>query len=133
PDTGNVYLLLWVDKHDAAYDWARRHRCAVNDATGSLQLYEVVHDEAAAAQESSAKDDEAPQPLLQCRGRELLRLGVPQDRLARVQAATLLSELEAMKAQLPVEAFEAVCFLADGIPLDEVMAEYAQPDSFQVD
>ena len=24
PESGNVYVLLWVDKHDDAYDWARR-------------------------------------------------------------------------------------------------------------
>ena len=29
PDTGNVYCLLWVDKHDDAYDWARRHKLQV--------------------------------------------------------------------------------------------------------
>src|SRR5690625_5305233 len=41
PDTGNVYLLMWVDHHDDAYDWATRHKCAVNPTTGALQLYEV--------------------------------------------------------------------------------------------
>ena len=36
PETGNVYVLLWVDKHDAAYDWARRHRCDIHPTTGVL-------------------------------------------------------------------------------------------------
>lgn len=30
PDVGNVYCLLWVDQHDAAYQWARRHRVAIH-------------------------------------------------------------------------------------------------------
>ena len=28
PETG-VFLLLWVDHHDEAYDWAARKRCTV--------------------------------------------------------------------------------------------------------
>jgi len=136
PESGNVYLLLWVDKHDAAYDWARRHRCAVNDETGSLQLYEAVHGEpepTVEAEKQTEKAAEQTNPILECRGRELLRLGVPRDRLAQVQALSSLEQLEAMKPQLPVEAFEAMCFLADGIPLDEVMAEYALPDGPAID
>lgn len=137
PETGNVYVLLWVDKHDDAYDWARRHRCGVNVETGSLQLYETMHGDPAPEQTpdqdvAAAKD--ATNPLLNCRGRELLRLGVPQERLAQVQALTTVPELEAMQAKLPVEAFEAVYFLAEGLALDEVMAEYAMPDgSVEVD
>ena len=26
PDSGDVYCLLWVDRHDDAYQWARRHK-----------------------------------------------------------------------------------------------------------
>lgn len=44
-----VYLLLWVDHHDEAYDWARRRRCAVNRRTGTLQVYATDRVEAAAA------------------------------------------------------------------------------------
>ena len=25
PEQGALYMLMWVDKHDEAYDWARRH------------------------------------------------------------------------------------------------------------
>ena len=26
----NVYLLLWVDHHDEAYQWAEKKRCILN-------------------------------------------------------------------------------------------------------
>ena len=26
PDTGNVYMLLWVDHHDKAYEWAKNKK-----------------------------------------------------------------------------------------------------------
>lgn len=32
-----VYLLLWVDHHDEAYQWAARKRCEVNPKTGAIQ------------------------------------------------------------------------------------------------
>ena len=40
PESG-VYLLLWVDHHDEAYDWASRKRVDVNPSTGSVQVYEI--------------------------------------------------------------------------------------------
>ncbi|HET8700710.1 MAG TPA: DNA helicase, partial [Nitrococcus sp.] len=135
PDKGNIYLLLWVDKHNDAYDWARRHRCEVNPLTGCLQLYETIRNEPAvdARPIAPGSTGEEPGPLLEVRARELLRLGVPEDRLAQVQSLTTLTQLEAMEAQLPTEVFEALYFLADGVPLKEVMEEYARPDGPAVD
>ena len=133
PGKGNVYLLLWVDKHDEAYAWARRHKCEINPETGALQLYEVTHHGAASANEEAAAPDEEnvqsqSEPLLDLRERELLRLGVPNDRLEQVKAVTSQRDLDQMERLLPVEAFEALCFLVEGVPLDDVMAEYSVPD-----
>ena len=60
PDSGNVYVVMWVDKHDDAYDWARKNRCEVNPATGSLQVYEVLHSDepAIVARYRSSKETE---------------------------------------------------------------------------
>lgn len=59
PDSGNTYILLWVDRHDDAYAWAERTQCAINPVTGALQIYEVEHvDEPlhpTAAQDASSK------------------------------------------------------------------------------
>ena len=40
-DKNNVFLLLWVDKHDDAYIWAQRHKCMVDPETGTLQIYDT--------------------------------------------------------------------------------------------
>lgn len=42
PEKGNVYVFMWVDKHDDAYDWARRHEASINPQTGSLQVLATV-------------------------------------------------------------------------------------------
>ena len=40
PERGNVHILLWADRHDDAYTWAKRHRCDINPETGAIQVYE---------------------------------------------------------------------------------------------
>lgn len=129
PETGNVYMLLWVDKHDDAYDWARRVKCEVNPDTGTLQIYETIHtdsDEFDAAGQAPAAVE--AHPLFTLRERELRRLGVPEDRLELIQSLTSLEALEQVRTKLPLEAFEALSFLAEGMPKEEVLETYGQPD-----
>lgn len=89
-ETG-VYLLLWVDHHDEAYQWASRKRCEVNPKTGAIQVFDVQNVvEKVPASESvslfaTAKDD------------ELLTLGVPEVQLEFVKS--LVSKEEFYKAE----------------------------------
>lgn len=126
PDAGNVYLLMWVDHHDDAYDWATRHKCEVNPTTGALQLYEVELG-AAAVPAPEAAEPAPAQTLFDLRDREYRRLGVPEDRLETVKQLTAVEQLDELQAHLPVEVYEALSFLVLGLPLKEVMQEYAVP------
>lgn len=131
PEQGNVYVLLWVDKHDAAYDWARRQKCQLNPVTGSIQIYETVHhgEEAVPVEQRGTLHEVSNvPPLFELRDRELLRLGVPEDRLAWVKKISSSEELRQYRRKLPQDAFEALEFLAEGLSLDEVMTDYAVPD-----
>ena len=140
PEQGNVYVLLWVDKHDDAYTWAVRHRCQIHPTTGSLQLFEVEHgqeaqDDSGAANESAVQAQvtqvEKPQkqhstePLFNLDDATLLSIGVPQERLALVKSVASEQELEKIEARLPIEAFEALYLLAAGTSLPDVLQEYA--------
>ncbi|MGE0367263.1 MAG: UvrD-helicase domain-containing protein [Phycisphaerales bacterium] len=143
PDSGNVYVLLWVDKHDDAYDWARRNRCHVNPTTGVLQLFEVdVHIESGAKpapvseQPSAAyvlKTQMKVQPLFSLDDETLKLIGVPDDRLTLVRGVCSEDQLEALEKRLPVEAFEALYMLAAGTPLANVLADYAASPERKVD
>lgn len=159
PDEGNVYILLWLDKHDDAYAWAERTRCAIHPNTGALQLYEAtimqepadaVTPAAVASASASgegeqsanpqAKDEEVEEapsrpegPLLHMSVQNYLRLGVPEDRVDEVADLRSTSELYAMQRRLPIEAYEALVFLADGEPLDEVLKTYGEPADVVVD
>lgn len=126
PEQGNVYILLWVDKHDDAYQWARRHRCDIHPTTGVLQLMEVAKTEPEPAPAMASAPAPLPlSPLFEIPKDILLRLGVPDIRMEWVQALTRIEALEAGHSLLPIEVYEALYLLATGIPLDDLLKEYA--------
>jgi len=124
PDKGNVYCLLWVDKHDDAYEWAARHRVAIHPELGNIQVYESLHSEEPAA---------APAPpraslFAQLKDRELLRLGVPEESIARVRSVTTECELDALQAHLPDDAYEALFLYAADEPYENLVREREKPE-----
>lgn len=116
-ETG-TYLLLWVDHHDEAYEWARRRRCAVNALTGSLQVYEVVEEP---VQAPSSQSTAVPALFSSITDDQLLRIGVPEDQLPLVRTFVTDSDLDRAAASLPADAFEGLMWLANGFDFDEVM------------
>jgi len=125
PDVGNVYCLLWVDQHDAAYHWASRHRVAVHPDVGSIQIYAVQQEE------TKPSDTESTEPGLfdALKDREIRRLGVPDDRLAAVRAIRHEEELDSLQSILPDEAYEALYLYAAGEAYETLINEQAAPDS----
>lgn len=119
-ETG-VYLLLWVDHHDEAYDWAARKRCEVNKKTGAVQIFDVqtVAEEAAAPAADALFKDVSDS--------DLLELGVPEEQLVLIRSFTDTKAFFAAKASIPQDAFEYLSWLTEGIPFDEVL-EYAKEE-----
>lgn len=124
PAQGNVYVLLWVAKHDDAYDWARRHTCQIHPETGSLQLMQASAVDEAQARSVEVGKADIP-PLFTLRDREFLRLGVPEDKLALVKQLRTEEGLERIEGQLPREAFEALYLIAAGSDPQDILQEYA--------
>lgn len=121
PESGDVYMLLWVDHHDDAYDWAKRHRCKINAATGSIQVYESesvidVSPSIAVADESSV-----PSLYAELKDKELMRLGVPEDLLPLVRTVNTDIELDAIEYRIPLEAYEGLFMYAAGSRYDEII------------
>ena len=119
-ETG-VYLLLWVDHHDEAYDWAARKRCEVNKKTGAVQIFDVQ----TVAEEASAPTADAL--FKDVSDSDLLELGVPEEQLVLVRSFTDTKAFFAAKASIPQDAFEYLSWLTEGIPFDEVL-EYAKEE-----
>jgi superfamily I DNA/RNA helicase len=121
PDSGNAYLLLWVDKHDDAYAWAQRRMCKVNPESGALQIIDV---EAASALESELSTHKQPQVkgrFDDIRDRHLVRLGVPEEMLKAVRAAVTDDDVDKLLPRLPEEAADSLLMLASGYSVEEVL------------
>jgi hypothetical protein len=124
PDKGNVYCLLWVAKHDDAYDWARRHKAAIHPEAGNLQVFQSQHETVSAPVVAVA-----PQHALfsSLKDRELARLGVPEEAIPHVRAAANDAALDALQEYLPVDAFEYLSLYHAGEPYEALVADREMP------
>jgi hypothetical protein len=152
PDTGDTYVLLWIDKHDDAYQWARRRTCHVNRVSGALQVVDVEAAEMAvgdaiAAAVSEALANQAPvvQPapspsvagpsatataqakvgslFAHCSDDQLMLLGVPEALLPAVRAVSSEEALSRLIEWVPQDCVDGLILLADGKPIEAVIEE----------
>lgn len=129
PNSGDVYVLLYVDHHDAAYRWAENRKLAINPVTGAMQLIVVESvmqaastEERAPATVAASKAQPAAEPMFASMGdQDLLSLGVPQESLASVRTITSDEQLDAMQARLPVEAYEGLFLVAAGDTVSQIL------------
>lgn len=128
PDVGNVYCLLWVDRHDDAYQWARRHRVAIHPDVGSIQIF-AVETVGGTAPKAEAATSVAPAAGIfsGLKDREIRRLGVPEQMLAAVRAVVSEVDLDELANVLPDEAFEALYLFAAGETYEKIISEQAAP------
>ena len=129
PEQGNVYVLLWVDSHDEAYQWAEKRTCTIHPGTGTMQvvLTEQAAEEslAAAPKPPPPAAPPAPAPKLFDRfsDEEIVSLGVPETMLKHVRAVAEEGDLDRLERVLPREAFEGVFMLAAGYTPEEARGE----------
>ena len=134
PDKGDVYVLMYVDKHDDAYRWAENRRVAINPVTGALQVFateSVVEPALAKArdwvqhEQPKAADEQPhskPAPLYTGLSEaELLSLGTPAELIPQVRTLCSEVELDAIQPFLPVEAYEGLFLIAAGDSVNDVL------------
>ena len=133
PEQGDVHMLLWADKHDAAYTWAARHECRINAETGALQVYEPRTEPSREAEMPAVEAPKAaaaePPAFHGLRDRELARLGVPSAMLAEVRTVRDDAELDGMQPRLPLEAYEALFLYLAGESYQPVEQGCRRPNS----
>jgi len=126
PDQGNVYMLLWVDHHDDAYQWAENKVVQIHPDTGSIQVIPVEEQDPQALEEPPEEaDDEHDDLFAEYRDRELIRLGVPEQLMPLVRSIRTEAKLDELQSYLPEEAYEALFLLAAGYTEREVDRELA--------
>ena len=133
-EENGVYILLWVDHHDDAYDWAARKRCEVNKETGNVQVYEVQIETEGAAGSDARSDAKSGTTLFSMvSNNDLLKLGVPSAMLPFVKSLENAAALYNVKAAIPVDTYEGLEWLANGFPIDEVFELYGIHDNSGTD
>ena len=114
---GDVYLLLWVDHHDRAYEWAKRHRCAIHPETGSIQILQVEHEVIGDPINTILNSKNI---FAQYTDVELFRLGIPEELLPQVRNIEDEHGLDLLCTRLPDEAYEGLFLLMAGDTLPAV-------------
>lgn len=115
---GDDFVLIHVDKHDAAYLWAERHRVEVHPATGAIQIWTAATATApvpAAPRPAPAVRANTPPPFGQP-DEELLSWGIPPAALGLIRAAKSQEDVYRLLAGLPDEAGENLVRVCSGEP-----------------
>jgi len=115
----NTITCLHVDVHDAAYDWAQRHRFEKNKHTGVYQTILI-------SESSDIKPNKVQlkQKLFhKYRNRQLLRLGVPEEQLDLVRSFHTINDLDQSDHILPDDVWVVLSDLASGTPYETLERE----------
>ena len=121
PNEGNTYVLLWIDKHDDAYRWARRRSCHVNRVSGALHVVDV---EAAETAVREVLPQAIPNALFAaCKDEELMLLGVPGVLLPAVRAVGNEEALARLIEWLPPACVDGLILLFEGRTIGDVVNE----------
>lgn len=111
----NVYILLWVDHHDEAYEWARRKKCSINKVNGSVQIFDVQE----AVEEQQAQD--SPALFGDISDKIFERIGIPEEQYPMIRAIKTLEGLHSLKAAIPEDAYEGLEWIGNGFSVEEVL------------
>ena len=118
PEAGDTHVLVWVDHHDEAMEWTRNRTFDINPNTGAIQIVDV--DRVEQTLRDAMVSEAAPSLFGTVSDEVLINFGVPTVLLPSVRALSSKRQLEDIQKHLPNEAAEALCWLAEGIPVAEI-------------
>ncbi len=117
----NVFIWLHIDKHDDAYAWAARRKMSVNPVNGALTLTNVTFVEET-VQRKAAPLPSQPDPMFAgLSDRDLMALGVPVEMIPAVRTIRSEGDMDAMQAELPVEAYEGLFLVLAGDSVSSIL------------
>lgn len=125
-EKGDAYILLWVDKHDDAYSWARKRSSSVHPLSGAIQIVEVQ--EAAASPqkvpvETPGLSEEKTEVFASFSDADLRQLGATDEMIPLIRSIKDESALETLKRRFTPQVYEALFMLACGESFDSVLDE----------
>ena len=122
----DAYILLWVDKHDDAYEWARKHSSSIHPLSGAIQIVEVAESiatgEVASPSASKAPKD-LPDIFAAFSDGDLRQLGATDETIPLIRSVKNEPMLEQLQRRLTPQVYEALYMLACGETFDAVLEE----------
>jgi hypothetical protein len=123
----DAYILLWVDKHDDAYAWARKHNSSVHPQSGAIQIVEVAEAappvEDVPPQALTTTADEVPDIFAAFSDADLRQLGATDETLSLIRSIKDEPALIRYERRFTLQVFDALFRLACGEGYDEVLEE----------
>ena len=110
---GDTWLLLHVDRHDAAYRWAERREVGRHPVTGALQVVETV-ETVREVERVVERAPAAPRLFAERSDEYLLSLGLPPSHLPVTREVRSDDELLALVEHLPADVAERLVSVAAG-------------------
>ena len=114
-----VFLLLWVDRHDDAYEWAKGKKCSINPNTGGVQVFDIRYLD----NDSSSKGQESGL-FAGVSDEDLMALGIPKEEIAFIRTLLSVEDFFRSKNMLPGDAYENLEWLINGFEVKEVLGLY---------
>lgn len=117
-EASNLYLLIWVDNHDEAINWARNKVIDWNEQTNAYQVFTL--DDSVEQKADEQTKESASEPLFMGKYgyEDMLEVGVPQALIPSALNVDNFSALEGLMDYLPNDAFENLYYLLDGADID---------------
>lgn len=121
PKEGNNYHLLWVDNHDEAMDWAKNKVFEWNRETQASQVFEI--EEKKFLPENKSLEVGETSFFSSFSNEQLLKIGIPETYLETVKTINDIDDLEKFQSLLPVDAFNNLFYLLDGLSIQSIIEE----------
>lgn len=126
-EKGDAYILLWVDKHDDAYAWARKKKSGVHPQSGAIQIVEVIEGEesvtAPAVQAVAGIEPEKQDIFAAFSDTDLRQLGATDETLPLIRSIKDEPALINLERRFTAQVYDALFRLACGESYDAVLEE----------
>ncbi len=123
PDKGDTYLLVHIDAHDKAYDWAKNKKFEVHPKTGVFQLFDIAEMESKAKVQEPSPVEENNYFLTDLSEDDLFTAGVPKPLIPAVLAIDSDDAFDALIDYLPNDCKDVLTGIASGMTVDEALNE----------
>lgn len=123
PEKGDTYLLMYVDKHDDAYDWARNKHFQVNTTSGLFQVFDVEKVNQVIVEKKPEVKVVPDYPLAKLSDEELFQACVPKELIPAIRAISSDDSFQVLADYLPPDCREILYSIASGMTLDEALSD----------